>query len=170
MAPPSRETHLQQGTTSIFSSQTYNHHQITLDTDCTIQTNEWPTANNQEWPNQLVHKPTQLTTTLLANTTFLTLPLTPRNMLQTSLFIKNHLLSPHSIIREKKKSKSQPTETSQTTLLQGSANNCQSALQLLLHHLLHEGNECSTTDFTMELRRYNYILHKFLADRADLFG
>lgn len=42
---------------------------------------------------------------------------------------------------------------------------------MLHHHLLHEDNECSRTDFTMELRRrYNYILHKFLADRADLFG
>lgn len=38
------------------------------------------------------------------------------------------------------------------------------------HHLLHKDNECSTTDFTMELRRYNYILHKFLAHRADLFS
>lgn len=42
---------------------------------------------------------------------------------------------------------------------------------MLHHHLLHEDNECSRTDFTLELRRrYNYILHKFLADRADLFG
>ena len=41
---------------------------------------------------------------------------------------------------------------------------------MLLHHLLHEDDECSTTDLTMELRRYNYILHKLLANRADFFG
>lgn len=41
---------------------------------------------------------------------------------------------------------------------------------MLCHHLLRKDDECSTTDLTMELRRYNYILHKLLADRTDLFG
>lgn len=58
-------------------------------------------------------------------------------------------------------------------LLQGSAKHCQLAHEAACFAIisLHEDNECSRTDFTMVLRRrYNYILHKLLADRADLFG